>query len=220
VIHSGSASYDVGATPKPATSAAPSPTPYATFVPKPNTANGDTYAALTYTGGQVVTAYGGASSSVSQAGANGICQTFVVPTNGVLSLYVNEGGYEFAGSGDQEATLFIGGISALAGSPSPIPVFSELNAYPSPNPSASPNLSVYQERGPYTLSTINSALTPGTTVTLFLGTYDNEPSYKYGEFMLIDDVSVIGIPYTGMSVKRKIPTQSTTTLMQQRTRTH
>jgi hypothetical protein len=197
----------------------------------PNTASSDSNAALTYTGGQAVAAYYGIPSpapsaliaAANLAGANGICQTFVVPVNAVLTLNVNEGGYEQAGDGDdQEATLFIGGISALSGSPSPIPVFSELNAYyktsPAPNPSTSPNLSTYQPRGPYTLSTINAALTPGTTVTLFLGTYDNEPSYTYGEFMLVDDVSVFGNPVQATATTRRVPAQST--LMNQRTRTH
>jgi hypothetical protein len=215
IIHSGSPTFDVGPTPNPSFSPGASPQPYAVITPSPYDGS---YSALTFLGGDVAHTYG--VNMTSTKGANGICQTFVVPTNGTLSLYVNEGGDEGFGSGDQEATLFIGGVSALA-SPSPIPVFQDdttQTAQASPGPYTAGTWSI---RGPYTLSSLNSGLTPGTTVTLFLGSYTYSTStYKYSMYMFVDDVSVFGIPYTGMSVKRKIPAKSTTPLMQQRTRTH
>lgn len=54
------------------------------------------------------------SWAASTVGANGMCQTFVVPVAGVLTMFVNEGGDESGNFGDQEATLFSGGLSALA----------------------------------------------------------------------------------------------------------
>ncbi len=208
IITTGSSTFVVGSTPNPANSPGASPQPYAVITPTPYDGS---YSALTFLGGDVAHVYGVGHTSTK--GANGICQTFVVPTNGVLSLYVNEGGDEGFGSGDQEATLFVGGVTAL-NNPSPIPVFQDDNIQPSPAPAAG----VWIQKGPYTLSTLNSALTPGTTVTLFLGSYTySTSSYKFSEYMFVDDVSVSGIPLSGTAAtKRKVPVQST--LMNQRTR--
>ena len=86
----------------------------------------------------------------SATGANGICQTFVVPASGVLTLFVNEGGDESAGFGDQEATLFTGSQSALAlAAPSPIPVFNELNANV---PTATSSPAAFVKKGQFALT--------------------------------------------------------------------
>jgi hypothetical protein len=179
-----SPAFTVGATPKP--TATPVVTPAPTVTPAVNTGS---YAALTYTGTGADTTYGRSTN-----GANGVCQTFVVPASGVLSLAVKEGGDESGITfGDQEATLFRGGLTALAGAaPSPIPVFAELNATV-PTPTTSP--AAYVKKGPFALTLappMGLGLPIGTTVTLFVGTYDNGSSNTFGEYMLVDDVSVLG----------------------------
>jgi hypothetical protein len=175
--------FTVGATPRP--TATPGATAPPSVAPAVNTG---TYAALTYTGTGADTTYGR-----SLTGANGICQTFVVPASGVLSLAVREGGDESTGFGDQEAVIVTGPVSALAAAaPSPIPVFSELNAtVPSQTASQAP----YVKKGPFALTLpppMGLGIPIGTTVTLFLGTYDNGPSNTFGEYMFVDDVSVMG----------------------------
>jgi hypothetical protein len=181
LISSTSASFTVGATPKPGSTATPAP------VVTPG-ANGGSFAALTFTGTGADTSF-----ARSATGANGICQTFVVPASGVLSLFVNEGGDESSGFGDQEATLFSGSQSALAlAAPSPIPVFNELNANV---PTATSSSAAYVKKGPFALTLappMGLGIAPGTTVTLFLGTFDDFPSNKFGEYMFVDDVSVMG----------------------------
>jgi hypothetical protein len=181
LVSSSSPSFTVGATPKPGSTATPAP------VIAPAVHSGS-FAALTYTGT-------GAETSIakSSTGANGICQTFVVPVAGVLSMFVNEGGDESTGFGDQEATLFVGGISALASAaPSPISVFNELNANV---PAAGAASAAYVERGPYALTEappMGLGIAPNTTVTLYVGTFDDGPSNKFGEYMFVDDVSLMG----------------------------
>jgi len=176
-----------------------SPSPYPTVSPRPNT--GDTYAALAYTGTGADTTFSGTSGK----GANGICQTFTVPQNAVLTMNVNEGGYESSiAYGDQEAYLFMGGASALTAESSPIQLFSELNTQSYSQTPA--DVGNWTERGPYTLTGTNGlGLTAGQTVTLFIGTYDNGPSTHYGEYILIDDVSVLGIPLPAGTAKARPP---------------
>jgi hypothetical protein len=175
--------------------------PIATVTPS---ANSGTYAALTYTGtGAVYAVFPPATSAAFPSpnypndGANGICQTFVVPLNAALSLYVNEGGNESTGYGDQEAMLFAGTIADLA-TASPIEVFSELNV----QTAASPAGTGWVSRGPYNITQAPYGLTPGSTATLFLGTFDGYPSSTYGEYMFVDDVSVFGTPVTAASARR------------------
>jgi hypothetical protein len=185
LVSANSPAFTVGATPKP--TATPVVTPAPTVTPAVNTGS---FAALTYTGTGADTTYGKSTN-----GANGVCQTFVVPASGVLSLAVKEGGDESGITfGDQEATLFKGGLTALAGAapPSPIPVFAELNATV-PTSTSSP--AAYVKKGPFALTLappMGLGLSVGTTVTLFVGTYDNGSSNTFGEYMLVDDVSVLG----------------------------
>jgi hypothetical protein len=189
LVSSTSANFTVGATPKP-TATPPVPTPAPTITPA---IHGGSFAALTYTGTGADTSYGKSKT----AGANGICQTFVVPVSGVLTLFANEGGDEEATDGDQEGTLFVGGLSALAAaSPSPISVFSDLNAtVPVVTPTAT-----YVQKGPFALTLappMGLGIAAGTTVTLFLGTFDNDSSNTFGEYMFVDDVSLMGfLPQT------------------------
>jgi hypothetical protein len=181
LVSATSPTFGNGATPKPGSTSTPAPTVTPSI-------NGGSFAALTYTGTGANVPYG-----VAKTGANGICQTFVVPVSGVLSMFVNEGGDESANRGDQEATLFVGGLSALAlPSPAPIPVFNDLNA--TVPTTSSPN-GPYVKRGPYALtlaSPMGLGIAPGTTVTLFIGTFDNGPSNVFGEYMFVDDVSLMG----------------------------
>jgi len=177
--------------------------PAATVTPA---ADSGTYAALTYTGTGAVTvtfppATGPAypsSGGYPPSGASGICQTFVVPQNAVLTLDVNEGGYESkVAYGDQEAMLFPGTISALA-TATPITVFEELNTQYTTGYVAS-----YVSRGPYALTAAPYNLAPGSTATLFVGTFDTEPGVTYGEYMFVDNVSVFGTPVTPSSAIRR-----------------
>jgi hypothetical protein len=176
--------------------------PTATITPAPDTG---TYAALTYTGtGAVSVVFPPATAPAlapgpgyPNTGADGICQTFVVPQNAMLTLDVNEGGYESkVAYGDQEATLFAGTIADL-NTATPIPVFDELNTQYTSGYVAS-----YVSRGPYALNMAPYSLAPGSTATLFLGTFDTEPSTEYGEYMFVDNVSVFGTPVTASSVRR------------------
>jgi hypothetical protein len=175
--------------------------PTATVTPAPYTG---TYAALTYTGtGAISVTFPPASapavapSAYPNSGANGICQTFVVPSAATLTLEVNEGGYESkVAYGDQEATLFAGTIADL-NTATPIPVFDELNTQYSTGYVAS-----WVARGPYALNGAPYNLAAGTTATLFLGTFDTEPDSEYGEYMFVDNVSVFGTPVTTSSVRR------------------
>lgn len=202
LVAAGSASFTVGATPKP--TATPPATPAPTVAPA---VHGGSFAALTYTGTGADTSYGKSAAK----GANGICQTFVVPAAGVLTMFVNEGGDENVPDGDQEGTLFVGGLSALAApAPSPIPVFSELNATV---PSTAASSASYVERGPYALTEappVGLGIASGTTVTLFLGTFDEDSSNTFGEYMFVDDVALMGFAPQG-------PTNGNAELMHART---
>jgi hypothetical protein len=146
-----------------------------------------TYAALTYSGTGAQTTYEPNGTKTGPAGDNGICQTFTLPTSGTLSMYVNEGdsdtGLKYA---DQEADIVssTGTVTNL---------FYELNgaAYQTADAGG-----VYEERGPYALTAAPYNLTPGQTYTLFIGSYDSEPGAKYGVYMFVDDVSLIGTTTT------------------------
>jgi hypothetical protein len=191
LVSSTSKSFTVGATPKPGSTASPAPTPAPIVTPA---IHGGSFAALTYTGTGADTSF-----LKSKTGANGLCQTFVVPVGATLTMFVNEGGDEDAGFGDQEATLFVGGLSALAAAaPAPISLFNELNATV---PSATSSPAAYTQKGPFALTEappMGFGITPGTTVTLFVGTFDDGPSNKFGEYMFVDDVSVTGfLPLPG-----------------------
>jgi hypothetical protein len=195
LVSASSPTFTVGSTPVPMTTA---PTPIATVQPS---AHSGTYAALTYSGtGADSAIFPPATSAVASntnGGANGICQSFTVPENAVLNVYVDEGGYEsgVAGKyGDQEATLFAGTNLATA---TPISVFEELNTQ-----YGGTATNGYVLRGPYALTAAPYNLVPGTIATLFLGTYDSEPGNKYGEYMFVDDASVVGIPVIAASVRR------------------
>jgi hypothetical protein len=189
LVSASSPTFTIGATP------APPATPLAVVQPS---AHGGTYAALTYTGtGADSTVFPPATVAVKSntaGGANGICQTFVVPENAELSVYVNEGGDESTPYGDQEATLFAGSNLTTA---TPITVFQELNTQNSMT-----ETNGYVLRGPYAITAAPYGLAPGTVATLFLGTFDTEPSNKYGEYMMVDDASVVGIPEGAASVRR------------------
>jgi hypothetical protein len=209
LVSTATASFNVGPTPNPTHVPAITSTP----LPIAPTANTGTFAALTFTGTGADTTFFTAIKAT-----NGICQTFVVPQNGVLTLFVNEGGNESGlGFADQEATIFVGGISALAAaSPAPISVFQELNTqFPTPAPTGTPapaGIGTWVQRGPFNLTQAPYNLTAGQTVTLFLGTFDESPSVNgFGEYMFVDDVTVVGIPVSASSVKRA-------PLMQQRLR--
>ena len=148
--------------------------PVTTIATTPDTG---TYAALTYTGtganDVIFPPNTAAVASNGKGGANGICQTFVVPQNAMLTMNVNEGGYESKPSyGDQEADLFVGS-----------------------------NTDTYTAKGPYALTGAPYSLSAGQTVTLFIGTYDSEPDAKYGEYMLVDNVAVVGTPVTASAVR-------------------
>jgi hypothetical protein len=187
IVSSGSPSFTVGPTPP--------GTPNATVSSSPHSG---TYAALLYTGAgaNTVVFAPNTAAMASKAGVNGICQTFVVPTNAVLMAYVSEGGSETAATfGGQEAMIFPGPISSLA-TATPTTIF---NDFASQAVTPSTATSGYVLRGPYTLTGPPYNLTPGSTVTLFFGAYDSSPSSRYGMYLFVDDVTLIGIPTTSQS---------------------
>ncbi len=196
VISTGSPSFTVGSYP----GASGSPTPTATVVPAPNSGS---YAALVFTGtGAIIDTFAphtGPEAAPIPAGVDGICQSFVVPQNGLLTAYVEEGGYESASTstktyGDQEADIFAGPVSNVASEQPTLSLFNELNTQMTAGYTPA-----YVQKGPYDL--IAMGFTPGQTVTLLFGTYDTSPSHKYGEYMFVDDVAVSGTPLATMSVR-------------------
>lgn len=171
--------------------------PVTTIATTPDTG---TYAALTYTGtganDVIFPPNTAAVASNGKGGANGICQTFVVPQNAMLTMNVNEGGYESKPSyGDQEADLFVGSNT----SGTPIPLFDELVTQA--GQASNTATDTYTAKGPYALTGAPYSLSAGQTVTLFIGTYDSEPDAKYGEYMLVDNVAVVGTPVTASAVR-------------------
>jgi hypothetical protein len=175
-----------------------SPTPIATVSPAPHTG---TYAALTYTGGGAAlqTFAPATAAKSSPKGANGICQSFTVPTNAMFTVYVNEGGYETSGGG-QEGQIFAGPLSSIA-TATPIALFSDFAVQGSGTPT---NTNGYVlKSADLTMSPYASSITPGSTATIFLGTYDISPNSKYGMYMFIDDVSVFGTPVSSSMARRR-----------------
>jgi hypothetical protein len=190
-----------------ASDASPSPVPAMTY-------NGDAYSALTYTGGEAGELFSNGTNYSGETGANGICQTFTVPTGATFSVEVWEGGTETGVAyGAQEAYL----LPQPSGSP--IPLFVELNdtyysnygtapgagAVNAVNPQTEGGVQTgWIEKGPYTITAAPYNLTAGQSVELFIGTEDNYPELEkvgatkagYGEFMFIDNVDVNGIPVT------------------------
>ena len=156
------------------------------FVESPNPSvtpaiHSGSYAALTYSGAGAATVYGG-----GPAGLNGVCQTFTVPTDAVLNMYVNEGasdtGLKYA---DQEADI-------VTSSGTVINLFQELYGL---EPGGGGD---WESRGPFALTAAPYNLTPGESVTIFAGSFDSDPSAKYGVYMFVDDVTVIGtVPAAG-----------------------
>jgi hypothetical protein len=168
--------------------------------------HGGSFAALTFSGVGPASIAGGSSS----AGASGVCQTFTVPTNAMLTMFVNEGGtdsgLDFA---DQMAYLtpVVGGVPTGA----PIVLFQELNA-PSyvnmsetggtPGTGESTAGGTYVMKGPFALTAAPYNLTPGAQYQLFIGSYDKEPGGGFGVYMYVDDVAVTGTPVTPASLHR------------------
>lgn len=137
----------------------------------------------------------------------GICQTVTVPTSGILTLWVNEGGtaYNFY-NGDQEAQILDSSGSTVLKT-----LFVELNCYYDPTnfpglpayptsgcfPSTYGGTSAYvdwqggfwTERGPYDLSSL-----AGQTVTLFLGVWTDQTHIpaplSYSNYMFVDNVTL------------------------------
>jgi hypothetical protein len=183
----------------------------------PQVDSGDTYSALTYVGGQEGELFSNGSSFTGETGANGICQTFSVPTGATMTVAVNEGGTESGVQyGQQEAYL----IPQPSGTP--IPVFVELNdtnhdVYNTvPGAGAVTTISpatqggTWVQHGPYNLTGSPYNLTPGQSVELFIGVDDNGPEFEapgatkagFGVFMFVDNVSVVGVPATPATIHR------------------
>jgi hypothetical protein len=186
IVSAGSPSFTVGNYPGPTSTS----TPFATVTPAPHSGS---YAALVYTGtGAVADTFApNTAAQYSDAGVNGICQSFIVPMSGSLTAYVNEGGYETSTTstetyGDQEGDIFMGDVSSVASEQPTVSLFNELNDQKTSGYAPS-----YVQKGPYDLTSMG--LVPGMTVTLMFATYDFSPSEKYGEYMFVDDVSVSGI---------------------------
>jgi len=155
-------------------------------------------AALTYSGTQAQTVFPAAGGGkTGPGGANGVCQTFTVPTNAVLTMFVNEGGsdtgLDFA---DQEADII---PQSGTGAGTSTPLFFELNdpnfsggLVPAGNTGNPAAVGTYVQKGPYALTAPPYNLTPGQSVQLFIGSFDSEPDAKFGVYMFVDDVTVTG----------------------------
>jgi hypothetical protein len=201
-------SFDVGPTPA---APAASPTPYAvvTFAP-----NSGSYAVLTYAGTEANTAIfppNAAAMKSTKAGVEGVCQSFVVPTNAMLTLYVNEGSSDTDSATntyfDQEADLFAGDLTTVP-TGTPINLFTDEDTQ-SPNATTS-YVGGYQMKGPYALTASPYNLTPGQTVTLFLGTFESSSTNFYGAYAFFDDVAVSGTPTGAAIMERRRPARFTT----------
>jgi hypothetical protein len=197
VVSASDPSFAVGPTP---TAAKPSATPYATVTPAIESGS---YAALTYsgTGANLVTFSPNTAPVPSATGLNGICQTFVVPANGVLTAYVNEGASDTNSSTktyfDQEADIFQGGLTNGVPSGSPINLF--MDAATQAPTTASGDLASTGNAGVYQLKTFNLTQSPynlvaGQTVTVLFGTFESSPTNRYGAYMFVDQVAVSGNP--------------------------
>jgi hypothetical protein len=169
-------------------------------------------------------------------GGFGLCQQVVVPTNGLLTFWVNEGSggtastttstSEFIGvpvpgptassfgeGSDQEAAIL---MPSTAANPFTVvmPLFNELDLSqndPAPYATASNTAlgfqSGYVKKGPYNLSAL-----AGQTVELYFGIYSSTAATTSFTFMLVDDVSLSGIPAQPAAVNRTSSTNGRTSI--------
>ena len=190
IVSASSPPFQVAATPAPETTPA---------------IDAGTYSAFTYAGTGAQTAYPSSTGGkTGLAGVNGICQTFTVPTAAVLTMEVNEGGSDTGlNYADQEADIVSSGGASTN-------VFFELNdpvfAITSGAPAGTTAGGTWVQRGPYNLTTAPFNLTPGQSVTLFIGSFDSDPGAKYGVYMFVDNVTVTGTTASPSSIKRVAPT--------------
>ena len=158
-------------------------TPAAATTP---TVNSGTFAALTYSGTGAQTTYTNMGAKTGPAGANGVCQTFTVPTSGVLSMYVNEGGSDTGLQyADQEADI-------ISSSGTSTNLFYELNDPNYAGTNGATAGGTWVQKGPYNLTAAPYNLTVGQSYTLFAGSFDSDPGAKYGVYMFVDDVTLTG----------------------------
>jgi hypothetical protein len=185
IVSASSAPFQVAATPNAATTPA---------------IHSGTYAALTFSGTGAQTAYeNSAGAKTGPAGANGVCQTITVPTSGVLSMYVNEGGSDTGLQyADQEADL-------VSSSGTSTNLFYELNDPNYAGTNGATAGGTWVQKGPYALTAAPYNLTPGQSLTLFIGSFDSDPGAKYGVYMFADDVSLTGTTATGAARVRQLP---------------
>jgi len=201
-------SFDVGPTPA-APAASPSPYAVVTFAP-----NSGSYAVLTYAGTEANTTIFPPNTAAMKSpkdAVEGVCQSFVVPTNAMLTLFVNEGSSDTDSSTDmyfdQEADLFVGDLTTVP-TGTPINVFTDEDTQ---SPSATTTyVGGYQMKGPYALTAAPFNLMPGQTVTLFLGTFEGSASNFYGAYAFFDDVAVSGTPTGASIMERRRPARFTT----------
>ncbi len=146
-----------------------------------------TYSALTFSGTGAQTVYETNGSKAGLAGANGICQTFTVPTSAVLTMYVNEGGSDTGLKyADQEADL-------VSSSGVTTNLFLELNDPPNAgNSGYTDSGGTWEERGPFNLTAAPYNFTPGQSLTLFIGAFDSDPSKYYGVYVFVGEATVTG----------------------------
>lgn len=172
IVSASSPPFQVAATPAPATT----PAIYA-----------GTFSALTFSGTGAQTAYPAAGGGkTGPAGANGICQTFTVPTSAVLTMFVNEGGSDTGLKyADQEADIISSGGTNTN-------LFLELNDPPYAGTGTATAGGTWVQRGPYNLTASPYNFTPGASVMLFIGSFDSDPAAKYGVYMFVDNVTVTG----------------------------
>lgn len=202
------------------------------FNTAPNTLSGSTDTAALMLGN--VNASGTLSGRTK--GGFGLCQQVVVPTAGLLTFWVNEGSGgtastttstgEFVGvpvpgataasfgeGSDQEAAIL---TPSTAASPFTVvmPLFNELDLSqnnPAPYATASNTAigaqSGFVEKGPYNLSAL-----AGQTVVLYFGIYSSSAATTSFTFMLVDDVSLSGIPAQPAAVKRTSATTGRTAI--------
>jgi hypothetical protein len=153
--------------------------------------SGNTFSALTYTGTGAPAVF--KIGNADTAGANGICQTVTVPTNAMLTMSVNEGGSDENGFADQEADI-------ITSTGTVIPIFNELNGGEFSDTGV---FGQYITKGPFALTAAPYNLTPGQTVQLFIGTYDDGPGPTFGAYMFVANVALTGTPVTPASLHRK-----------------
>jgi hypothetical protein len=205
------------------------------FNTAPNTLSGSTDTAALMLGN--VNAQGSTGTdglSGRTKGGYGLCQDVIVPTNGLLTFWVNEGsggtastttstgqivpvpipvptatGSAFGEGSEQEAAIL-----APASAPSPftvlMPLFNELDGSQS-DPAAYANASltaIGSQTGWVQKGPYNLSALAGKEVELYFGIYSSSAATTSFTFMLVDDVNLLGIPVTPAS-HRHIP-QSTT----------